>query len=82
MYKKVLKDTKKKNKGMFKLLNNTGEGFKKAIYHYMNRIIRDEEIPKAFSLTWLIASWKKKGKCIVPQPNEVHPNKTIGCETM
>ena len=49
---------------MFKLLNNTGEEFKKAIYHYMNRIIRDEEIPKAFSLTWLIAIWKKKGSAL------------------
>ena len=64
LYKKVLKDIKKKNKGMFKLLNNAGEGLKKAIYHYMNRIIRDEEIPKAFSLTWLIAIWKKKGSAL------------------
>ena len=39
LYKKVLKDIKKKNKGMFKLLNNAGEVFKTAIYHYMNRII-------------------------------------------
>ena len=36
LYKKVLKDIKKKNKGMFKLLNNAGDGYKKAIYHYMN----------------------------------------------
>ena len=49
---------------MFKLLNSTGEGFKKAIYHYMNRIIRDEEIPNAFSLTWLIAIWKKRGSAL------------------
>ena len=39
LYRKVLKDIKTKNKGMFKLLNNTGEKFKKAIYHYVNRII-------------------------------------------
>ena len=64
LYKKVLKDIKTKNKGMFKLLNNTGEKFKKAIYHYMNRIIRDEEVPKAFTLTWLIAIWKKKGSAL------------------
>ena len=64
LYKKVLKYIKKKSKGMFNLLNSMREGFKKAIYHYMNRIIRDEEIPKAFSLTWLIGIWKKKGSAL------------------
>ena len=33
LYKKVLKDIKTKNKGIFKLLNNTAEKFKKAICH-------------------------------------------------
>ena len=49
---------------MFKLLNSTGEKFKRAIYHCMNRIIRDEEVPKAFTLTWLIAILKKKGSAL------------------
>ena len=30
----------------------------------MNRIIRDEDTPKAFALTWLIAIWKKKGSTL------------------
>ena len=30
----------------------------------MNRIIREEEVPKAFNLTWLIAIWKKKGSAL------------------
>ena len=64
LFKKVLKDIKKKNKWMFKLLNYADDEFKKAIYHYMNRILRDEEIPKAFSLTWLIEIWKKKGSAL------------------
>ena len=49
---------------MLKLLNNAGNKYKSAIYHYMNRIIRDEETPKAFALTWLIAIWKKKGSAL------------------
>ena len=70
LYKAVIKDIKKKNKGMFKLLNNADNKYKSAIYHYMNRIIKDEETPKAFALTWLIT--------IRPKPNEVHPHQTMG----
>ena len=64
LYKTVIKDIKRKNKGMFKLFNNAGSKYRKAIYHYMNRIIRDEETPTAFALTWLIAIWKKKGSAL------------------
>ena len=64
LYKAVIKDIKKKNKGMFKLLNNAGNKYKNAIYYYMNRIIRDEETPKAFALTWVIGIWKKKGSAL------------------
>ena len=60
----VLKDIKKKNKGMFKLLNNAGNKYKKTIYHYMKRIIRDEDITRAFNITWLISIWKKKGSAL------------------
>ena len=31
-----MKDIKKKNKRMFKLLNNAGNRYKKAIYYYMS----------------------------------------------
>ena len=64
LYNEVLNDLKKKNKGMFKCLNNAGDKYKKAIYYYMKRIIRDEDIPKGFNLTWLIAIWKKKGSAL------------------
>ena len=64
LYKTVIKDIKKKNKGMFKLFNNAGNKYRKAIYQYMNRIIRDEKPPAAFALTWLIAIWKKKGSAL------------------
>ena len=49
---------------MFKLFNNAGNKYKNTIYQYMIRIIRDEETPKAFALTWLIAIWKKKGSAL------------------
>mgnify|MGYP001305180074 CR=1 FL=1 len=49
---------------MFKLLNNAGGKYRSAIYHYMKRIIRDEDIPEAFNLTCLIAIWKKKGSAL------------------
>jgi hypothetical protein len=64
LYKTVIKDIKKKNKGMFKLFNNAGSKYRKAIYPYMNRIIGDGETPAAFALTWLIAIWKKKGSAL------------------
>ena len=61
---------------MFKLLNNAGNKYKKAIYYYMKRIIKDEDIPRAFNLTWLIAIWKEKGMLEIPQDNS--RLKTIG----
>ena len=47
---KVLESRKKKGKTMFKL-NESGRKYKDAIYWYMKRIFRDEEIPMVFQLT-------------------------------
>ena len=49
---------------MFKLLNRSGDRYKEAIYLYMRRIFKQEEIPKKFQLTWLIAIWKRKGSAL------------------
>ena len=49
---------------MFKLLNRSGDRYKEAIYLYMRRIFKQEEVPKEFELTWLIAIWKRKGSAL------------------
>ena len=41
----------KKNKNMFKLLSKAGDRYKEAIYLYMNRIFKHEEVPTEFQLT-------------------------------
>ena len=64
LYNKVLKNLKIKNKGMFKLLNKSGDKYKDAIYHYMKRIFKHEDIPQIFQITWLIAIWKRKGSAL------------------
>ena len=61
IYHEVLASLKKKDKGMFKLLNKASDKYKEAVYWYMWRIFRDKEIPEVFHMTWLIAIWKKKG---------------------
>ena len=48
MFYEVLESLKKKNKGMFKLLNKSGERYKEAIYYYMRRIFKQEEVPNEF----------------------------------
>ena len=64
MYYDVLDCLKKKNKNMFKLLNKAGDRYKEAIYLYMKRIFKQEEVPTEFQLTWLIAIWKRKGSAL------------------
>ena len=64
LYNKVLKRISKKGKKMFDLLTKAGEKYKEAIFQYMKRIIKHEEIPQSFSLTWLIAIWKGKGSAL------------------
>ena len=60
----VLECLKIKNKNMFKLLNKAGDRYKEAIYLYMKRIFKHEEVPTEFQLTWLIAIWKRKGSAL------------------
>ena len=64
MYYDVLDCLRKKNKNMFKLLNRAGDRYKEAIYLYMKRIIKEEEVPTEFHLTWLTAIWKLKGSAL------------------
>ena len=64
MYNEVLKSLKEKNKGMFKLLNKSGDKYKDALYYYMRRIFKQEDIPSIFQITWLIAIWKRKGSAL------------------
>ena len=64
LFNEVLESLKKKDKGMFKLLNKSGEKYKEAIYYYMRRIFKQEEVPTEFELTWLIAIWKRKGSAL------------------
>ena len=64
IYNEVLKSLKEKNKGMFKLLNKSGDKYKDAIYYYMRRIFKQEDIPSIFQITWLIAIWKRKGSAL------------------
>ena len=56
LFNEVLENLKIKNKGMFKLLNKSGGKYKDAIYYYMKRIFKHEEIPLIFQITWLIAT--------------------------
>ena len=64
LYHSVLKRISKKGKRMFDLLNKAGDDYKEAIFLYMKRIFKYEETPYAFSITWLIAIWKKKGSAL------------------
>ena len=49
---------------MFDPLNKAGVEFKKAIFEYMKRLFRDEELPFSFSRTRLLGIWKKKGSAL------------------
>ena len=64
VYIEVLACLRKKDKSMFKLLNKSREKYKDAIYWYLWRIIRYDEIPRIFQMTWLTSIWKKKGSAI------------------
>ena len=64
MYYDLLQCLKKKHKNMFKLLNKAGDRYKEAIYLYMKRIFKHEEVQMEFQMTWLIAIWKRKGSAL------------------
>jgi hypothetical protein len=59
-----------------------GKKYKNAIYWYMRRIIREEEIPVVFQLTWLMAIWRKKRQCPRSEHDAVHTHQILGRETM
>ena len=58
----VTKKIKEKKKNVYKMFNNAGNEYKRAIYIYMSKIIETEEIPREFTKTTLIQLWKKKGQ--------------------
>ena len=58
----VTKKIKEKKKNVYKMFNNAGNEYKRAIYKYMSKIIETEEIPREFTKTTLIQLWKKKGQ--------------------
>ena len=60
-FKKVLNKIKEKNKNLYKLFIKSGDLYKKAIFLYMKRLIKEEKVPYSFKETSLTQIWKGKG---------------------
>ena len=60
-FKKVLEKIKEKNKNLYKLFIKSGDLYKKAIFLYMKRLIKEEKVPFSFKETSLTQIWKGKG---------------------
>ena len=58
---KVLSKIKDKGKNMYKNLNKSGERYQLAVFLYMSKLIKTEQLPKLFARTSLSQLWKKKG---------------------
>ena len=58
---KVLSKIKEKGKNMYKNLNKSGERYQLAVFLYMSKLIKTEQLPKLFARTSLSQLWKKKG---------------------
>ena len=61
LFAKVIKKIKDKNKNMYRLFNQVGDDYKKAIFEYMKKVIKEEEIPQKYKATTLTQIWKGKG---------------------
>lgn len=61
MYCKVTDKIKTKKKKMYDLFNYAGAAYKMAIYEYMKKVIKCEQIPRQYKLTTLSQIWKGKG---------------------
>ena len=61
MFCKVTDKIKSKNKNMYKLLNKSGAAYRIAIFEYMKKVIKCEDIPQRYKATTLIQIWKGKG---------------------
>ena len=65
-YKIVTDRIKAKNKNVFNLFNRAGPAYKEAIFQYMAKSIKKEEVPRDFSKTTPFQIWKKKGSALAP----------------
>ena len=61
LFTKVDNKIKKKNKNMYKLYNQAGQEYKLAIFEYMKKVIKSEQIPQKYKATTLTQIWKGKG---------------------
>ena len=64
LYDKVTKKIQEKNKKMFDLYNKAGDDYKYAIYQYMKKLIKSEDVPRVFLDTTLTQIWKGKGSAL------------------
>ena len=63
-FTKVTNRIKISNKNMYKHFIKSGEQYKDAVYMYMKKLIKCENIPTDFALTTLIQIWKRKGSAL------------------
>ena len=63
-FKIVTDKIKVKSKNVFNLFNRAGPAYKEAIFQYMAKLIKKEEIPREYSKTTLFQIWKKKGSAL------------------
>ena len=61
LFSKVLEKIKAKSKNYFKFLNKAGIAYKEAMFQYMSKILKTENIPKCYLNTSLFQIWKGKG---------------------
>ena len=61
---KVVKRIKLKNKKIYHLLSKAGKSYIEAMFVWMKRLIKYELIHTAYSNTWLILIWKRKGSAL------------------
>ena len=64
IYEKVTKKIKEKNKKMYDLYNKAGDDYKWAIFEYMKRLVKSEDVPRIFLNTTLTQIWKGKGSAL------------------
>ena len=60
-FKSVLCKIKDKGKNMYKNLFKSGERYQLAVFLYMSKLIKTEQLPLLFARTSLSQLWKKKG---------------------
>ena len=59
-FKTVTDKIKEKGKNVFNPLNKAGKKYKDAIFKYMAKLLKEEEIPSEYSKTTLFQIWRKK----------------------